>query len=463
MQVGHAVRDITPPPGLTLSGFAARCNQPSRGVDDPLEVHALAIEGDKNLILLLVLDLLGLGRQLTVRLRAAIHRALRVSRLSRADLILCCTHTHSAPATIKVLGCGIRDASFWDHVAGACSEAAVEAVRNLRPALASYTTASVAGLSYNRRTVLEDGRVVMAAKPDQPVLKQGPIWDRALLLRFCTPDGDPVAGVVSWAAHPCVVCSLNISADYPGELRRSLSDAFGLPFMFLQGPCGNINLRFHDMNRAEMLENAQRITPHLIKATWSSPASSWPVDFTTRKIALKYAPLPEPAEVEAIRDAMARISETGTGPESTMLLLANILNIEPGAARDSALVRHTAATVAQWSSEVLERTRSDVSVSLAVNLLRIGPVWLVFAAAELFAETALALQAGFPEGLVTPIAYASPLVGYLPTDEALDEGGYEVDFAYKFYGHPAPFARGSEPKARATIEKMMRSMQGKRT
>ena len=73
MQVGHSARDISPPlPGLMLSGFAARCDQPSTGLDDPIEVHALAFEQDCSLTIVLVFDLLGLGPELTASLRRGV-------------------------------------------------------------------------------------------------------------------------------------------------------------------------------------------------------------------------------------------------------------------------------------------------------------------------------------------------------------------------------------------------------
>ena len=61
MNVGYACRDINPEPGLTLCGFAARCNAPSTGIDDALQVHALVIEQEDLAVLLLVFDVLALG------------------------------------------------------------------------------------------------------------------------------------------------------------------------------------------------------------------------------------------------------------------------------------------------------------------------------------------------------------------------------------------------------------------
>jgi len=53
MRVGYAVSDITPEPGITLCGFAARRNKPSTGVDDPLVVQAIAVEHGGQTVLLL--------------------------------------------------------------------------------------------------------------------------------------------------------------------------------------------------------------------------------------------------------------------------------------------------------------------------------------------------------------------------------------------------------------------------
>jgi hypothetical protein len=155
---------------------------------------------------------------------------------------------------------------------------------------------------------------------------------------------------------------------------------------------------------------------------------------------------------------MTEIARTGQGPESTLLLLKNILNVKPDLEVDPSLLQHTAATLADWASQILESPGENRPCALALDVLRLGPLWFVFVAAELFAETGLALQNRFPDSVVVPVGYASPLLGYLPTDEALDEGGYEVDFAYRFYGHPAPFARGSEPALRGRIEEMILSM-----
>jgi hypothetical protein len=151
------------------------------------------------------------------------------------------------------------------------------------------------------------------------------------------------------------------------------------------------------------------------------------------------------AELDAIRRGMQEIAETGSGPDPVMAILSNILNVEPGQQADPLMLRYIAGALHQWSDQVLNRYGSlPGGCDLSVKVWKLGPLIFCFIAAEVFAETAIEIQNAFPDRCVTTVAYSSPLVGYLPTDEALLEGGYEVEYAYRFYGHPAPFARGSE-------------------
>lgn len=456
MRAGHSQRDISPAPGVTLSGFAARCNRPSEGIDDPIFVHALAVEDHGEVALLLVFDLLALGEEITAELTLALDDLRNGQRLKP---ILCCTHTHSAPAAIELIGCGIPDRGYWDLLVRAAGAAAREAIANLRPARLRFLTVPVKDVSYNRRSVLEDGRVVMARNPAKPVVKTGPTWDRFLLCRLEDDQGRGIAGIAHWAAHPCVVCSSNVSADYPGELRRRLSHIYDVPFLFLQGACGNLNLPLGGMTRAEMLSAADVLMQKLGRPLW--PASA--VDATSAlvdcPVRLEYAPALPRAELDAIRRGMRDIAETGSGPDPVMVMLANILNVEPGQHADPVMLRYIADALRQWSDKILDHyNRLPDGRDLSVKVWKLGPLIFCFVAAEVFAETALEIQDAFPDFCVTTTAYSSPLVGYLPTDEALLEGGYEVEYAYRFYGHPAPFAKGSEPAVVRSLKEAVRSL-----
>jgi hypothetical protein len=54
-----------------------------------------------------------------------------------------------------------------------------------------------------------------------------------------------------------------------------------------------------------------------------------------------------------------------------------------------------------------------------------------------------------------PVSYAAPIVGYVPDQDSMDKGGYEVDDAWRFYRHPAPFARDSEGRIVETVRSLV--------
>jgi len=155
---------------------------------------------------------------------------------------------------------------------------------------------------------------------------------------------------------------------------------------------------------------------------------------------------------------MEIIARTGDGPPETMNILADILNVKPGTRLESGMARHIASIIRRWSSLVMpvaEAGRAN-PCQLETVVWRIGKLVFCFVAAEVFAETAIRLQAAFPSDMVTLAGYKSPLVGYLPTDETLEEGGYEAAYAYRFYNHPAPFTKGSEGRLLSACLRPMR-------
>lgn len=459
---------------MPLCGFVARCDALFTGVDDRLYVRALAVESRGHTVVILSYDLLALGSEISTEIITALDGVKGADSLI-PEWILCATHTHSAPAAITLLGCGSAQDDYRDQVVAASRAAGEAATGNMRPARLRWTTVQLAEHSYNRRRVLEDGRVVMARYPDAPVKKTGPTLKNMLLARFDGEDGTGIAGIVSWAAHGVTVCGPNVTADFPGELCRRLTEQNGIPFLYLQGACGNINPFFKEMTRKEMLANTDAIIEkasravlpdepaHVTSRPGSDLGSAREPDedgrLARRTVFLTYDPLPTVAELRDMQRGMEIIAGTGDGPENMSRIIADILNVEPGKRPDRRLTMHIASTLRDWSKDAIRiAEKGGASVfPLGVAVWRLGGLVFCFVAAEVFAETVISLQRSFPDEHVIIVGYmGGPMAGYLPTDEALEEGGYEVTFAYRFWNHPAPFTHGSEGLVRATLEEMIR-------
>jgi len=227
--------------------------------------------------------------------------------------------------------------------------------------------------------------------------------------------------------------------------------------MYLQGACGNVNLHMHDMTYEEMLKDVDAIERALPVPQWKPAGTGLRIQRDT--VMLAYGPGHSRAELEATRDGMRRIADTGGGPAEHIAELANILNVPPDGTADPALLRFLAGTLRDWSERLLAGPADAVAngYPLAVAVVSLGDLALVFAAAEVFTETARRILSLAPSRAAGIVGYFSPLAGYLPTDEALKDGGYEVEYAYRFYGHPAAYAPGSESRMIRAFEAMLGS------
>src|SRR5262245_40373990 len=94
LQAGLARIDITPTQPVMLAGYASR-KELSRQVHDPLFARAIAFDQDHRRLVLVAVDNCGFYNATAEPLRRAV---IAASGLNPSELLLCATHTHSAPA-----------------------------------------------------------------------------------------------------------------------------------------------------------------------------------------------------------------------------------------------------------------------------------------------------------------------------------------------------------------------------
>src|ERR1035438_2831714 len=124
MKVGTSQVDITPKPGVELSGFAAR-TQPSTGVLDPLFAKALYLADGGERVLWIHCDLVGIDRAIVLEFRDWARQRLG---LTAGQVMLSATHTHSGPCTIHLHECGLYDPTYVKILQGRLREAAEAAL-----------------------------------------------------------------------------------------------------------------------------------------------------------------------------------------------------------------------------------------------------------------------------------------------------------------------------------------------
>lgn len=209
--VGVATRDCTPPPGLAMSGFAARV-RPATGAHDPVTVRALAVDDT----VVVTVDACGLHEDFC----AAVRGQLPV------PAVVAATHTHGGPATVPGRLGGPVDPGYLAALHDACVAAARAALGAREPATLEAGAGPDPGVARNRRRA------------------DGPVFAPLTVLRFRRADGGLLASVVSYPCHPVVLGPDNLlwTADYPGVVRTVMEAADpGSACLFLTGCCGELN------------------------------------------------------------------------------------------------------------------------------------------------------------------------------------------------------------------------------
>lgn len=459
MKTGFASVDITPPAGLSLAGFIARQNKPSERFADPLYVRCLAIGEDEDFHLLFSYDLLGIGKELQRQITAALAAELG-SRFSPSRTVFAATHTHSAPATVRLEGCGVFDDGYWQKVVRASVKAARAALDSRAEAALRFTQRRINGLTYNRRRVLEDGQVSMAIEPTKKVVSQGPVDEWLTILGWYDARGRCIAAAIHFAAHPICNGSLVGTADFPGELCRRVEAMLGAPCLFLQGAAGDINPVYIAQSHKETVLYGRRIAEQLdgivsemrpvADAPLRSIATSLPLAYDRNIDTVKWK-----RELEQF-ELLASWNPDAPGAAKALRAMADLMNCDPDDVPDPGMHAFNARTLAMTMRRTLEAVQHEIPpCPLSLAVWSMGDVVLVFAGAELFAQTGLDLKKLVPVKVCLPVGYCAPLVGYLPTRQAVKLGGYEADYAWRYYGHPAPFAADSEERVRAMMHDLL--------
>ena len=216
---------------VPLGGYAARKGAPATGVHDPVYARALVLAEGETKVGIVSVDLCFLPANVAGEIGKRV-QAAGVKGLDAAHLLLCATHTHSAPDPLAMHSGNTFALKDWPRfdpkllafTAEKIAAAIVEADRRLVPARVGSGSVSAGEWNRNRRgEKLTD--------PEMSVLK------------VTTAEGRPLAAIVNFAAHPTLFDDkwLEISADWPGVMTNAAEKAMGgeAVCLFLNGAEGD--------------------------------------------------------------------------------------------------------------------------------------------------------------------------------------------------------------------------------
>lgn len=241
LEAGAAKSDITPPLGTPLNGYGDRLGRGALSIHDLVWARCLFLNDGETCVFLVSADLCLINRELRERVVQLAEETFLKSAPELAGqekpsllgqrIILAATHNHSGQgAMMPTLPFRFVSGRFMPEVLESTAQGIVKAMQEAytsrgRAALGFAATAC-AGLSKNRQ------------------LDGGPVDEQLGVLRVDDADGNPIALLANFAAHPTTIEGDDfyaVSADYPGFFYSALEQLTGgkAVALFLNGAEGN--------------------------------------------------------------------------------------------------------------------------------------------------------------------------------------------------------------------------------
>ncbi len=421
-----------------MSGYGGR-DHGATGVEDPLEARVLVLQNDPTTVALVCTDLIGVDEGTVADIRA---KTAAVTGLEPERVMVCGSHTHFGPSLkpegyqTEELKAAVSEDYRLNLIAGIAG-AIAEAYDNLQPAVAGYGTGRAWGISFNRRPVNLaerrcENRLTMEPEPAAAAslaggqlaeawprhghlgprltpplaildgLSAGVVDNEVPVLRVDTKAGEPLATLISFACHAVVNSEdgYAISADYPGQARWAFERIIGGAMLFADGCAGDQVPTWRRGNSRQRVGRALGCQAAEVWQEVQELSDDLPLGSISRTVELPLPPdYPTPEEVKKKLDD----TEDKSSYEYRWL---------------------------EYQLGKVEEYHGRVSVPRELWAARVGDMGIICTPGETLVEIGLQLKQRSPFAYTSVISIANAYTGYLCTDNAIREGGYEPGKGY---------------------------------
>lgn len=430
LQVGVAVRDVSPKLPIRLAGYASR-QRPADRADHPLVAQALAVQdGEGTRFVLVALDNCEVSHAF---MEPVLKACGEDYRLPRGAVAVVCSHTHSAPVLDDTLT-GMAQASaaeleqitaYSQQLKTTLVEVIGAALKDVQPSRLTWGQGR-ATFAMNRR-VYQGDRVVFGDNPDGPV-----DWD-VPVLRIQGTNDVLRAIVFGYACHGTSVRTGDdwyvVSGDYMAYARQHLEAVHpGAVALYLTGMGAD-----SDPSPRGQLVHARRHGLELAGAVMgvlSRPMRPVRGDLRLAydEVELPFVDLPGREQFE--KDAQSSDIHVRIRAETYLKKLN--------------------------SGQPLPR-----SIQLPISVARIGDdLTFVLMAGEVVVDYSRRLKRLLAADHPWMIGYAYETPCYIPSARLIKEGGYESDSSLIYYGFYGPFRTEIEDRLVTGVTALATSLRG---
>jgi neutral ceramidase len=425
-KAGTARVPITPKQPMWMAGYAAR-TKPSEGAVHDLWAKALALQDPTGRrVVLVTLDVCGIDRELSNRVRDAIKSR---HGLDRDRIVLACSHTHCGPVTgTNLLTMYKIDEAQKTLIAAYAQVFESALVRVVDQAIAHLEDAQVAwgtgrcDFAVNRRNNKEADVSDLRSR----LALEGPVDHDALVLRAVRADGSLMAVVCGYACH-CTVLDFNkFCGDYAGFAMAELESRHqGAQTMFVAG-CGADQNPIPRRSLELAIEYGKELALS-VERVLTGPMSTIaaPIATSYEEVPLAFDTLPDKREIE--RDC-----------KSDNFYIAS-------------RARHLLEVIK--SRGALER-----SYPYPVQAWRLDELRWIFLGGEVVVDYSLRLKRNLGATRTWVSSYCNDVMAYIPSKRVLKEGGYEGATAMIYYGQPTVWSDRVEETIIAAVARRLEAV-----
>ena len=412
LKAGAAAVDIHPDRPMAMFGYP-HVERISTGVHDPIRASALYLKTESSAVAIVGLDILFISPTHARDIRGKIAERLG---MEESAVFVSTTHTHSGPVSGRILlwqddpAVPPPDEAYLDEVTAKAVAAAETAKQNAVEAELAWTTADATGVGGNRLS--RDGII----DPEVGILAVRKTSDHSL-----------VGVSVVYSMHPTVMHedSTLISSDFPHYMRMCIYEQFAeVPVLYHMGPSGNQSPRY--FVNGQTFEEAERLGRKLGGSVCASMSAIGDSDYSTDielKSFLRDVDLPRRA-IPSVADAEKTLADYRANFERLQAEDA------PGPQVRTAECAIFGAEGVLTAAKANERGEVDAVIEACkpfqIQLLKIGPAWMVGFPGEIFTDYGVSLKQQSPEKAFVASLVGGELQSYVVTPEAAAEGGYEA-------------------------------------
>lgn len=414
LKAGAAQVDISPQDSQFLYGYP-HVKRYSTGIHDPIWSSSLYLSDGANQAMFIANDIIFISKDLA----AAVRRQISQKMPLRPDsIMITATHTHSGPITVNYLSNEAdpvvpkADVKYLAFLQERIVQSATLAYQSAQPAHIGFALADDTGVGTNRRD------------PLGPADHQVPV--------VCVrrqADKKMVACMLVCSMHPTVLHenSTLVSGDFPGLARLYLQEqVFDKDCVILHhtGPCGNQSPRH--VTKANTFQEAQRLGEILGKAAQKAVADITFVDKITlsvKQILLDNLPR---RTFPTIEQAQRMLDQSVQ--KLKMLRSSQASKQQIRTAECDWFGAEETLTLAKAAADGRLEKVYQSCLSAEIQIIQLNDWAFVGWPGEIFVEYALEVKRRRPNTFIISLANGE-LQGYVVTEQAAQEGGYEASNA----------------------------------